>query len=147
MEGRQSRLLSLGIEGLRHRGGVLHVSANSPLGTVLGTNSPTRSLSDDPSSTPRPSHRPHGNLRNQAKLITKTRDICRNGIHRPFPSLPQSVTKEVSPLICFKPLWVAVISAKNNKRQRRKRQSVTTKRGKSQTPKVLTAILTLPNLT
>jgi len=43
-------------------------------------------------------------------------------------------------------LWdhirVAVISAKNHKRQ-----SVTAKRGKSQTPKVLTAILTLPYLT
>jgi len=33
-----------------------------------------------------------------------------------------------------------------HKRQRRKRQSVTAKREKSQTPKVLTAILTLPNL-
>ena len=33
------------------------------------------------------------------------------------------------------------------KRQRRKRQSVTAKREKSQTPKVLIAILTLPNLT
>ena len=44
--------------------------------------------------------------------------------------------------------WVAIISAKNHKRQRRKRQSVTAKqREKSQTPKVLTAILTLPNLT
>jgi len=42
---------------------------------------------------------------------------------------------------------VAVISAKNLKRQRRKRQSITVKRGKSLTPKVLTAILTLPNLT
>jgi len=42
---------------------------------------------------------------------------------------------------------VAVISAKNHKRQRRKRQSITAKREKSQTPKVLTAILTLPNLT
>jgi len=42
---------------------------------------------------------------------------------------------------------VAVISAKNHKRQRRKRQSVTAKREKSQTPKVLTAILTLHNLT
>jgi len=42
---------------------------------------------------------------------------------------------------------VAVISAKNHKRQRRKRQSVTAKREKSQTPKVLTAILILPNLT
>jgi len=41
---------------------------------------------------------------------------------------------------------VAVISAKNHKRQRRKRRSVTAKREKSQTPKVLTAILTLPNL-
>ena len=44
-------------------------------------------------------------------------------------------------------LWVAVVSAKNHKRQRRTRQSVTAKREKSQTPKVLTAILTLPNLT
>jgi len=38
--------------------------------------------------------------------------------------------------------FVAVVSAKNHKRQ-----SVTAKREKSQTPKVLTAILTLPNLT
>jgi len=44
-------------------------------------------------------------------------------------------------------LRVAVISAKNHKRQRRKLQSVTAKREKSQTPKVLTAILTLRNLT
>jgi len=43
-------------------------------------------------------------------------------------------------------IWVAVISAKNHKRQRRKCQSVTA-REKSQTPKVLTAILTLPILT
>jgi len=42
---------------------------------------------------------------------------------------------------------VAVISAKNHKRRRRKRQSVTAKREKSQTPKVLTAMLTLPDLT
>jgi len=42
---------------------------------------------------------------------------------------------------------VAVISAKNYERQRRKRQSVTAKRVKSQTPKVSTAILTIPNLT
>ena len=41
----------------------------------------------------------------------------------------------------------AVISAKNHKRQRRKRQSVNAKREKSQSPKFLTAILTLPNLT
>jgi len=34
-----------------------------------------------------------------------------------------------------------------HKRQRRKRQSVTAKLEKSQTPKVLTAILTLPYLT
>jgi len=39
------------------------------------------------------------------------------------------------------------MSAKKHKLQRRKRQSVTAKREKSQTPKVLTAILTLPNLT
>jgi len=40
--------------------------------------------------------------------------------------------------------WVAVISAKKHKRQRRERQSVTAKREKSQTPKFFTAILTLP---
>jgi len=45
------------------------------------------------------------------------------------------------------PIRIAVVSAKNHKRQRRKRQSVTAKREKSQTPKVLTPILTLPNLT
>jgi len=44
-------------------------------------------------------------------------------------------------------LRVAVISAKNQKRQRRKHQSVTAKREKSQTPKFLTATLILPNLT
>jgi len=37
---------------------------------------------------------------------------------------------------------VAVISATNHKRQRRKRQPVTAKREKSQSPKFLTAILT-----
>jgi len=50
-------------------------------------------------------------------------------------------------LIPRSPNRVAVISAKNHKRQRRTRQSVTAKREKSQTPKVLTALLTLPNLT
>ena len=39
------------------------------------------------------------------------------------------------------------MSAENHKRQRRKRQSVTAKQEKSQTPKVLNTILTLPNLT
>ena len=42
---------------------------------------------------------------------------------------------------------IVVKSGSSHKRQRRKRQSVTAKREKSQTPKVLTAILTLPNLT
>jgi len=37
---------------------------------------------------------------------------------------------------------VAVISAKKHKRQRRKRQSVTAKREKSQTPKFITGIHT-----
>jgi len=49
--------------------------------------------------------------------------------------------------VSTKKFWIAVMSAKNHKRQRRKRQSVTAKREKSQTPKVLTAILTFPNLT
>jgi len=39
------------------------------------------------------------------------------------------------------------VAVKNHKRQRRKRQSVTAKREKSQTPKVLSALQTLPNLT
>jgi len=39
--------------------------------------------------------------------------------------------------------WVSVISAKNHKRQRRKRPSVTAKREKSQTPKVLNRITNL----
>jgi len=43
---------------------------------------------------------------------------------------------------------VAVVSAKKHKRQqRRKRQSLTAKREKSQTPKFKTAIQTSPNLT
>jgi len=41
----------------------------------------------------------------------------------------------------------ALILGSCHKRQRRKRQSLTAKREKSQTPKVLTAIPTLPNLT
>ena len=70
--------------------------------------------------------------------------------------LQRTATREFStgfktlPLILYPlgPLYkVGVISAKNHKRQRRKRQSVTAKREKSQTPKVLTAILILPNLT
>jgi len=40
-----------------------------------------------------------------------------------------------------------VLKGSCHKRQRRKRQSVTAKREKSQTPKFLTATLTLPNLT
>jgi len=41
---------------------------------------------------------------------------------------------------------VAVISAKKHKRQRRKRQSVTAKWEKSQTPKFVTATLNNANL-
>jgi len=56
-------------------------------------------------------------------------------------------TRSFQRIIFYPLVRVAVISAKNHKRQRRKRQSVTAKREKSQTPKILTAILTLPNLT
>jgi len=42
---------------------------------------------------------------------------------------------------------VAVLSAKNHERQRRKRQSLTAKREKLQTPKFTTAVQTSPNLT
>lgn len=48
--------------GLRARGGVRHVSTNSSLSTVRGNSCPTNRRSVDPSSIPRPSHRPHGNL-------------------------------------------------------------------------------------
>jgi len=78
---------------------------------------------------------------------------------KPFPRCKQLFTLIVNSLsLCFESklitptnllfgkyklgFGVAVISAEN-----RKRQSVTAKREKSQTPKVLTAILTLPNLT
>jgi len=64
----------------------------------------------------------------------------------PVPNTRQIYTKKKI-LFCNLFFWVAVISAKNHKRQRRKRQSVTDRREKSQTLKVLTAILTLPKLT
>jgi len=38
-------------------------------------------------------------------------------------------------IVTIKKIWAAFDSAKNHKRQRRKRQSVTAKREKSQTPK------------
>jgi len=67
-------------------------------------------------------------------------------------STPQKTEYSHATALCYYILSygvirVAVISAKKHKRQRRKRQSVTAKREKSQTPKVLTAILALPNLT
>ena len=74
-----------------------------------------------------------------------------------FRNMKVKHRQSVIRLFLKEPLWitvsmkssrrVAVISAKNHKSQHRKRQSVTAKREKSQTPKVLTAILTLPNLT
>lgn len=48
--------------GLTDRGGVRQASTSSSLSTVRGTNWPTSNRSVDPSSTPRPNHRPHGNL-------------------------------------------------------------------------------------
>jgi len=59
------------------------------------------------------------------------------------------VNKSGRPHVLIKPtlIWVAVISVEKHKRQCRKRQSVTAKREKSQTPKVSTSILTLPDLT
>ena len=50
--------------------------------------------------------------------------------------------EQVRKVIQAKMERVAVISAKNHKRQRRKRQSVTSKREKSQTPSFITAIQT-----
>ena len=68
--------------------------------------------------------------------------------HTPPPPHPESqIRPQLVGHLSLGNYRVAVISAKNHKRQRRKRQSVTAKREKSQTPKVLTAILTLPNLT
>jgi len=60
---------------------------------------------------------------------------------------PKKKLPAVSVCLLFLYFRVAVISAQNHKRQRRNRQPVTAKREKSQTPKVLTAILTLPKLT
>jgi len=71
-------------------------------------------------------------------------------VHLVIKPASNSLKKLVIPYyipVIFNICWVAVISAKNHKRQRRKRQSVTAKREESQTPKFLTAILTLPNLT
>lgn len=51
-----------GTEGLLHRGGVRHTSANCSLRTFWGTSSPTSNRSVEPSSIPRPNHRPQGNL-------------------------------------------------------------------------------------
>lgn len=53
----------LGILGDLHRGGVEHVSTNSSLSILFGTKAPTNNLSVEPSSIPRPSHRPQGNLK------------------------------------------------------------------------------------
>jgi len=62
------------------------------------------------------------------------------------PAIPPLPPRFLVVSRCFL-LWVAVISAKKHKHQRRKRQSVTAKREKSRTPKFLTAIEILPNLT
>jgi len=78
--------------------------------------------------------------------MSQNRPILKNYQNRHNPRFGfTSTTGENSMGVLF--LRVAVISAKNHKRQRRKRQFVTAKREKSQTPKVLTAILTLPDLT
>lgn len=53
-------------------GGVRHIlSSFSVLGVI---SSPTRILSRLPSSTPFPSHRPHGNLRSKQILLTSSRN-------------------------------------------------------------------------
>ena len=64
-------------------------------------------------------------------------------LYRHLPLLLIKIVSLVNPVEVKKgfTFWVAVTSAKNHKRQRRKRQSVTAKREKSQTPKVLTARL------
>jgi len=64
-------------------------------------------------------------------------------LYRHLPLLLIKIVSLVNPVEVKKgfTFWVAVTSAENHKRQRRKRQSVTAKREKSQTPKVLTARL------
>jgi len=76
---------------------------------------------------------------------TKTQELLGNPDKSANPPASSPACAGLAGEHCI--LGVAVISAKNQKRQRRKRQAVTAKRKKSQTPKVLTAILTLPNLT
>jgi len=62
-----------------------------------------------------------------------------------FPTIIASVWRNIGLIIVYisksTNLGVAVLSAKNHKRQRRKRQSVTAKRENSLTPKLVTAIL------
>lgn len=64
--------------GLTERGGVRHASTSSSLSTVRGTNVPTSNRSVDPSSTPRPNHRPQGNLQAFGThfKINKSLQIC-----------------------------------------------------------------------
>ena len=51
--------------GERHLGGVRHFSINSSAFVLDGTGSATNNRSVLPSSTPLPSHRPHGNLKKE----------------------------------------------------------------------------------
>jgi len=100
----------------------------------------------------------YGPLHEEAKrkgLINKSRKLAlgcpsRDLAYTSSCDLRSCSFYDISVIFCFNPvksLGVAVISVKNHKRQRRKRQSVTAKREKSRMPKFLTAILTLPNLT
>lgn len=58
----KSERLGPGTFGDLQRGGVLQDSTKSSDVTWDGTSSPTRIRSNDPSSIPRPSQRPQGNL-------------------------------------------------------------------------------------
>jgi len=88
----------------------------------------------------REGHQPHRRRHDRAALTQQGRQRATDAPMACNNTKTPSIFKEKS-------LLNAVISAKNHKRQRRKRQSVTANREKSQTPKFLTAILTLLNLT
>jgi len=86
-----------------------------------------------------------GSLIKRRSTNTKNIQTCKPAILR--SSLQCLTTRSPRPpffthIILKVAVWVAVISTKNHKRQRHKRQSVTAKRETSQTPKVLIAILT-----
>lgn len=92
-----------GMLGDLHLGGVEHVSTNSSLSMVRGTIAPTKSLSVEPSSMPRPSQRPHGNL--NMCPVTSLRTTTCSTIHfgdMPVLSWPIRSVDSTPRFLCWK---------------------------------------------